>query len=96
MSPVNLEVSTWLMWVGAGIVVSLVSAGFYGGRRMLGYDLFVGVVCALLGGWCSAYIAGENIPQLAIVSVLCAVLLAVVGVWLLNRYSMRSTRNRKH
>lgn len=89
MSIAGIEVLTWSLWVAVGIVIALVAAGFQGGRRLLGYDLFVGVVCSILGGWCSATIAGDGSKGQLIVSVLFAVFCAVIGVWVLNRMARR-------
>ena len=84
-----IEVVTWSLWIAVGIVVALVSAGFVGGRKRLGYDLFVGVTASDLGGWCSAVIAGDNSKSTLIVSVLCAVFASVLCVWILNRLSSK-------
>lgn len=82
-----IEIVTWSLWVAVGIVVALVSAGFRGGRSMLGYDLFVGVVCSILGGWCSSMLGGDMTKGQLIVSVLCAVFASILGVMILNRAS---------
>lgn len=80
-----VEIVTWSLWVAVGVTVALVSAGFYGGRRMLGYDLFVGVVASVLGGWCSSVLGGDMTKGQLIVSVLCAFLFSCAGVYILNR-----------
>ena len=80
-----IEVVTWSLWVAVGIVVALVSAGFEGGRKRLGCDLFVGVVASVLGGWCSSVIAGDATKGQLIVSVLCAFFFSVLCVYILNR-----------
>lgn len=87
-----IEVVTWSLWVAVGIVVALVAAGFVGGRQRLGYDLFVGVVTSVLGGWCSMVIAGDATKSQLIVSVLCALFASVLCVWILNAVVSR----RKH
>ncbi len=92
MTIADIEILTWILWVVAGLVVAFIAAGLFGGRRLLGYDLLVGVVCSILGGWCSAVIAGDATRSQLIVSVLCAVLLSVLGVYILNRRALRGTR----
>lgn len=84
-----IEVVTWSLWVAVGIVVALVSAGFVGGRRRLGADLFVGVVSSVLGGWCSSVIYGDASKGQLIVSVLFAFFVSVICVWVLNRMVKR-------
>ena len=86
MSLVELiEIVTWSLWVAVGIVVALVASGFVGGSKRLGYNLFVGVTTSILGGWCSAVIAGDATKAQLIVSVLCAFLFSVLAVYILNR-----------
>lgn len=80
-----IEIVTWSLWIAVGIVVALVSAGYVGGRRRLGYDLFVGVVSSIGGGWCSSVIYGDATKGQLIVSVLCAVFASVLCVYILNR-----------
>lgn len=92
MTIADIEILTWCLWVIAGLVVAFVAAGLFGGRRMLGYDLLVGVVCSILGGFCSAVIAGDQTKSQLIVSVLCAVLLGVLGIYMLNRIALRRSR----
>lgn len=80
-----IEVVSWSLWVAVGIVVALVSAGFAGGRKRLGYDLFVGVVGSVLGGWCSGVLGGDVTKAGLIVSVLVAFLVSAAAVYILNR-----------
>ena len=80
-----IEVVTWSLWVAIGIVVALVAAGFVGGCKRLGYDLFVGVVASILGGWCSSVLGGDATKGQLIVSVLCAFFFSVLCVYILNR-----------
>lgn len=84
-----IEIVTWSLWIAVGIVVALVSAGLQGGSRRLGYDLFVGVVASVLGGWCSSVIAGDTTKAQLIVSVLCALFFSVLAVYILNRVVRR-------
>ena len=79
-----IEVVSWSLWVAIGIIVALVSAGFYGGRRMLAMDLATGLVASILGGWCSSIFGGDMTKSQLIVSALVAFLLSVAAVWLVN------------
>ena len=89
MSVAQNEILTWILWIAAGIVCGLVAAGLGGGRRMLVYDLVVGIVLSILGGWCSAVFAGDAVKSQLIVSVLCSTLLSGLGVYILNKTSRR-------
>lgn len=80
-----IEVVSWSLWVAVGIVVALVASGFVGGSRRLGYNLFVGVVASILGGWCSSVIGGDMTKAQLIVSVLVAMFFSVLCVVILNR-----------
>lgn len=90
----NIEVTTWIIWVGAGLAVAFVAAGLLGGRKMLGYDLFVGIAGSILGGFCSACIAGDSTVSELIMSVMFSVFLSILGVYLLNRLVVRHTHGR--
>lgn len=79
-----VEVVSWTLWVGVGIIMALVSAGFYGGRRMLGYDLATGVITSILGGWCSSMCGGDMTKGQLIVSVLVACLFSGIALVILN------------
>lgn len=92
MTIADIEILTWILWVAAGIIIALIAAGLYGGRKMLGNDLFVGVVSSILGGWCSAVIAGDASQSQLIVSTLCAVLFSALAVYILNYIARRRNR----
>lgn len=92
MTIADIEILTWIIWVAAGIIVALIAAGLYGGRKILGNDLFVGVVASVLGGWCSAMIAGDATKSQLIVSSLCAVLFSVLAIYILNILARRRNR----
>lgn len=79
-----IEVVTWSLWVAVGIVVGLVSAGFLGGRRMLAYDLCMGLVGAIAGGWGYAVAMGQGTRTDLVISVLCAFFVSVMAVYVLN------------
>ena len=92
MSPVNIEITTWLLWVAVGIVMALVWAWIYGGRKMLAYALFVGVVCSIAGGWGTAWVVGDSVQSQLIVSVLSAVFVGAVGLYILNKIAFRKSK----
>ena len=83
-------VVSWLIWLLAGLVAGVVAAMAYGGRRLLLYDLLVGGVGALCGGYICAMLEGDDTPQLSIISILCAVFLAGIVLWVFNAMLMRN------
>ena len=79
-----IEIVSWALWIGVGIVVGLVAAGYMGGRKMLSADLFTGLISAILGGWLYTIAVGNQTKAQLIVSVLCAVILSVISILILN------------
>lgn len=92
MSTPDIEVTTWLLWVAVGIVMALVCAWKFGGRKLLGYDLFVGVVCSIAGGWGSAIVLGDSFKSQMIISVLSAVFVGAIGLYILNKIAFRKSK----
>lgn len=87
---VSPEALSWIVWLVAGLVAGAVAAMAYGGRRLLLYDLLVGAVASLCGGYICAVFEGDDTPQLSIISILCAVFLAGIVLWVFNAMLMRN------
>lgn len=90
MSIQDIEITTWLLWVAIGIVTALLAAALFGGRRLLGFDLFVGLVGAVAGGFGSVLIIGDNTPGLMIISSMTAFFCCLLTVYVYNRLVFRS------
>lgn len=90
-----IQIVSWSLWIVAGIVIALIAAGFSGGKRMIFYDLLVGVVLAITGGICSSVSGGDMTKVQLIVSVLVACLCSGAGVYVLNMLA-RPTRLLNH
>ncbi len=94
MSIQDIEVTTWLLWVAIGIVTALLAAALFGGRKQLGYDLFVGLVGSVAGGLGSALVIGDDTPGQMIISSMTAFFCCLLVVYVYNRLAFRDeTRN---
>lgn len=89
ISTLGLEWLSVVSWLAIGAVSAVITAMFAGGRRMLLYDITVGVVSAMAGGWGSVVMMGDNTRQMYIISCLTAVLFAGAALWVFNMMLMR-------
>ena len=89
----GMEISSTIIWIAIGLVGGAMAAMIHGGRRLLLFDMLVGVVAALAGGWSSTLIMGDDTPQLFIMATLTAVFVAALCLlvynWLVARASRR-------
>ena len=72
----------WVLWALIGAFEALFLSRTIGSRRMLLFDLIVGVVCAVLGGYSSTQFLGDTPTQMFLLSILLAVLGGAVGLWI--------------
>lgn len=93
MTTVALEIDSWLAWLAIGVVGGIICSMIYGGRRLLLYDLILGLAGAVVGGWGSALALGDNSRQTFIMSVLTSLFLAAAVLWVFN--TLATPRHRK-
>ena len=74
----------WPIWLLIGLVGGLLASWIGGGRRLIGYNLVIGVVSSVVGGYVSAMTQGEDTPQLTILTAMSAAFLAALSLWLFN------------
>lgn len=79
-----IEIVAWSLWFLIGVVAGLVAASYTGGRQMLAADIFVGIISSITGGWLYTLMVGNQTKAQLIVSVLCATILCIISVWILN------------
>lgn len=90
-----IQVVSWSLWIVVGVVIALVATGFSCCKRMVIYNLLVGVVLAIVGGMASSLNGGDMTKGQLIVSVLVACLCSGAGVYVLNMLA-RPTRLLHH
>lgn len=91
----DMEYLSLISWIIVGIIGGLFAAMIGGGKRLVVYDIIIGVLGAIAGGWGSAVVVGDNSQYLYIISVLTAIFVAALALWLFNVLLVRSTRKRK-
>lgn len=84
MTTAAIEIDSWLAWTAIGVVGGIVCSMIYGGRRLLIYDLILGLAAAIVGGWGSVLALGDSSRQTFIMSVLTSLLLAAAVLWIFN------------
>lgn len=83
---------TIVSWIIVGIVGGLLAAMISGGKRLVVYDIVIGIVGAIAGGWGSAIVVGDSSQYQYVISVLTAVFVAALAMWLFNVLLLRSLR----
>lgn len=73
---------TWAIWAMIGLVGAIFSDHIFRGRRIMVLDIILGVGGAMLGGYASVKAIGDDSPQLFILSVLVAVFVAWLLLWI--------------
>lgn len=80
----SLETLTLISWIATGIIGGLLCAMIRGGRRLVIYDVIIGIAGAIAGGWGSALVLGDDTAYLYIISVLTGLFVAALALWLFN------------
>ena len=88
----DIATLTIISWLVVGVLGGLVCAWIYGGKRLLVFDLIIGVLGAIAGGWGSVVAMGDTSQYLYIISILTALFVAALALWFFN---ILLTRTRK-
>lgn len=87
-----METLTILTWLATGLIGGVICSLLYGGRRMIVYDLIIGVLGAIAGGWASVIAMGDSTDYLYVISALCGLFTAALALWLFNVLVLRPKR----
>lgn len=71
----------WAVWILIGVFAALVAQRYTGGRRTFLFDLVIGAVASVLGGYLSTRFLGDTPVQMFLISVLGAVFFAAAALW---------------
>lgn len=72
----------WVVWALIGVFEAMLAQRLLGGKRMMAFDLTVGIVAAVVGGYLSICYIGLAPVQLFLVSVLSAAFFGGLVLWL--------------
>ena len=75
----------WICWASVGLVAGLFTGRAMGGNRIMVIDILISLAGALFGGFGSALAIGFDTPQLFIISVLIALFVAGLSLWVASR-----------
>lgn len=84
MTPLYSSGWAWAAWIIIGAVAGLMASYFLPGKRLAIFDVVIGIVGAIAGGWCSAIAIGDHTPQSFAIAALVALFIAGVALWLYN------------
>ena len=85
----HIGLLVWVVWLLIGLFAALVAQRYTGGRRTFLFDLIIGVVASVLGGYLSTRFLGDTPVQLFLVSVLGAVFFAAAALWVTGSLASR-------
>lgn len=84
MTPLYSSAWAWASWIIIGIVGGLLASSFLGGRRNRFFDVTIGTLGAIIGGWGSALAIGDHTPQSFAIAALVAIFGAGLALWVYN------------
>lgn len=72
----------WVLWFLIGVFMAFVAQRMLGGKRVFFFDLVLGCVAAVLGGWIGTLFFGTGPVQTFLISLLTAIFAAGIILWL--------------
>ncbi|MCM1067953.1 MAG: hypothetical protein NC418_10310 [Muribaculaceae bacterium] len=81
ISPDHIGWLVWAVWALIGLFGALWMQRYTGGHRTFLFDLVIGVVASLLGGFLSTRFLGDSPVQLFLLSVLASVFFTAAALW---------------
>lgn len=89
ITALGIELSSVLIWAFLGLACGIMAALIWGGKRMLFYDLVIGLVAGC-GGGCASMIAlgDDNVYQFELAT-LTAIFFAALALFLFGWFASR-------
>ncbi len=81
ITPERIGILIWVAWAAIGVAGAFISH-YITGRNTFLFDLIIGVVAALLGGFLTTCFIGGGPVQLFLLSLLGSVFFAAVALWI--------------
>ena len=82
----------WIVWALIGAFEALAAQRCLGGKRILLFDLTIGIVAALIGGYLSICYLGSTPMQLFLISILSAIFASFIVLWIAGGLLLYFTR----
>lgn len=95
MNPLYLNCWAWASWLFIGLLSGLMCGYFLPGRRIVTFDILIGLAGAVAGGWGSALAIGDSSSQTFAIAALVALFVAGALLWVYNRLLIRFDSNKK-
>ncbi len=84
----HIGILVWVIWLAIGVFEALLATRICEGRNLMA-DIVTGGIAGLLGGYFSVNFVGDAPLQRFLISVLGAIFLAAVALWILGRFLRR-------
>lgn len=85
MTPLYSSLWAWSSWIIIGVVAGLMCGYVLPGRRIVVFDIIIGLLGAIIGGWSSALAIGDHTPQNFAIAALVALFVSGAALWIYNR-----------
>ena len=92
MTPIYSSAWAWGSWTVIRVIAGLMSSYFLPGKRIAFFDILIGLIGAIIGGWGSAIAIGDHTPQTFAIAALVALLVAGAALWIYNTILMKSEK----
>lgn len=83
----------WLLWALIGVFAAMVAARMTQGRRILWFDIIIGLVASTLGGYLSTQFLGDTPLMLFLISVMSAAFCSAAVLWITGALTAHFTRD---
>lgn len=94
MEPLYSSTWAWGSWIIIGIVAGLMCGYILPGRRIMFFDIVIGTLGAVIGGWSSAIMIGDHTPQAFAIAALVALFVSGCTLWIYNTILIKLDRKR--
>lgn len=72
----------WASWIIIGVLAGLMASYFLLGKHNKFFDVLIGLIGAIIGGWGSAMVIRANIPQGFATAAIVALFIAGAALWI--------------
>lgn len=93
VAPGQAGILVWIVWFLIGLFEALIAQRVLGGRRIMLFDIIIGVVFAVLGGYFSICSLGETPMQLFLISILASIFSAGIMLWIVGALVAHFTKD---
>lgn len=84
ITPERIGLLMWIVWGLIGLLAAVVTQRIMPNRQMIFFDIVVGIVAAVLGGFLSVQYIGGTPTMLVLISVLGAIFASGIALWIVG------------